>query len=198
MLTIGLTGGIGSGKSTVAAIFREAGIPVLDADRIVHDVYAPGTAAHSAIVRDFGDKILGSDGTIDRKILGVQIFHNPDKRMRLERITHPEVEKKMREFVETCRKRRRSLCIIEAALIFEKNRGDLFDKVITVWAEKDSRVERLMKRDGLSAEEILSRIDAQLPLEEKVKMGDFAIDNSGSLEDTRKQVRALIDALGNA
>ncbi len=195
MKIIGLTGGIGTGKSLVADIFRKAGIPVLDADRVTHDVYLPGTDAHEKIERAFGQAVLGEDGTINRQMLGELVFKDPDKRKLLEEITHPEIEKRMSEFIHKCAKDKKPFCVIEAALIFEKKRGSFFDFIITVSASRLDQIERLKKRDGLPEEEIASRIDVQLSIAEKEKRADFVVDNSGSIEETERQVFKIIDDL---
>lgn len=192
---IGLTGGIGTGKSTVAGIFREAGIPVLDADRISWESYLPGSAVHNKIVHLFGRKILMEDGTVNRQALGNMVFKDPEKRGRLEEITHPEIEKRMMEFVRSCENDKKPFCVIEAALIFEKKGGKLFDIVITVSAEMEEQIERLKARDGLPEEEIVRRIEAQLPVREKIKRADFVIDNSGSVANTKVQVYRIIELL---
>jgi dephospho-CoA kinase len=195
MKIIGLTGGIGTGKTTVAGFFMKAGIPVLEADSIAHHIYVPGSKAYGEIVETFGQGVLSPDGTINRHLLGERVFHHPRKRLKLEKITHPKIESKMREFVWACREENKPCCVIEAALIFEKNRGELFDLIVTVFARRENQIARLKKRDRLTAEEIGQRIGAQLPIEEKVKRADFVIDNSGTLVETKKQVRDLIKIL---
>ncbi|NIO17363.1 MAG: dephospho-CoA kinase [Deltaproteobacteria bacterium] len=195
MKIIGLTGGIGTGKSLVADIFRKAGVPVLDADRVTRDVYLPGTDAHEKIRRVFGQAVLREDGTVNRQALGDLVFKDPGKMKLLEEITHPEIQKRMGEFVRACAEGKKPFCVIEAALIFEKERGSLFDIIITVSASRVDQTERLKKRDGLPEEEIASRIDAQLSIAEKEKRADFVVDNSGSIEETRRQVLKIIDDL---
>lgn len=195
MRVIGLTGGIGSGKSTVADCFRKNGIPVLDADLVSHEVYQPGTETYRKIIEEFGDKILTPDGTVNRKILGDLVYTNNERRLRLEDITHPEIEKRMRDFIHTCKEEGHRFCIIEAALIFEKGKGELFDRIITVSARRVNQIERIKGRDGLASREIETRIDSQLPIEEKVRRSDFVIDNSGSRKDTETQVERIIDIL---
>lgn len=194
-LVVGLTGGICSGKSTVANILTEMGIPVLDADRVVHQVYRPGTHVYEKLVARFGKEIVDGNGEIDRKKLGAIVFSDPEARAFLENATHPLVEGRMREFVARCRDSKRPLCVIEAALIFEKKKGKLFDKIVTVYCDRETQISRLVKRDGISREEAEKKINSQMPLDEKAKLADHVIDNSGSLEETRRQVEELVALL---
>lgn len=195
MRVFGLTGGIGSGKSTVARLFREEGIPVVDADRISRDVTRPGTPAYEEIVRRFGASILLPDGRIDRKRLGEIVFADPEQRGLLETITHPPIADGIREAVRDLASRGHAVAIVEAALIHEKGRRGTFQAVIGVRCDREAQVLRLMRRDAMTREEALRIVSSQMDPEEKARASDYVIDNSGDLAATRAQVRALADLL---
>lgn len=191
MRVIGLTGGIGSGKTTVAHMFLEEKIPVVDADRISREVTSPGRPACEEIVRHFGQEVLRSDGRIDRKKLGSIVFGDPGKRAVLEAITHPRIAEGIRKAVSAFADEGHPVVIVEAALIHEKGRQGIFEAVIGVRCGKDLQVERIMRRDGITRERALRIVAAQMDPEEKVRASDYVIDNSGDLARTRDQVRAI-------
>lgn len=195
MRVFGLTGGIGAGKSVVAGMFRDQGIPVVDADALSRDVTAPGGKAHREIVRRFGRDILLPDGRIDRKRLGGIVFSDPAKRAELESITHPLIIEEIRRALRRLEGEGHPVAIVEAALIHEKGRHGLIDAVIDVTCGRDQQVERLVERDGIAREDVLRRISAQMDVDEKARVSEHVIDNSGSLESTRAQVRALAGLL---
>lgn len=195
MRVFGLTGNIASGKSTVAVMFRDLGIPVLDADRISREVTVPGGRAYDAIVREFGTGIVGADGAIDRRKLGAIVFADPALRARLEGITHPAILEAMRSALDELARRGIPLAIVEAALIHESGRKGLLDSVIAVWCDAETQVRRLVKRDGISPEEATVRIRSQMDAERKADASDYVIDNSGDVEDTKRQVERLIRTL---
>ena len=198
MRVFGLTGGIGSGKSTVARLFREEKIPVVDADRISRDITSPGKPAYIEIVGRFGEEILSPDGRIDRKMLGAIIFANPGMRADLEAITHPRIAEGMREAVSALASEGHPVAIVEAALIHEKEPQGMFDAVIGVRCGREPQVERLMHRDGIPREQALRILSSQMDPEEKALASDYVIDNSGDLAGTRAQVRALAKTLRQA
>ncbi len=191
MRVFGLTGNFGSGKSTVAAMFRQAGIPVLDADRISRDVTAPGGLAYDAVVREFGREILLDDGSVDRGKLGEIVFSGPVRRTRLEAITHPSILEAMKAAIGKLSRKGYRAAIVEAALILESGRKGLFERVITVRCDGETQLRRVMARDGISRDEAAARIRAQMDAEEKARGSDHVIDNSGDPEDTRRQVEQL-------
>lgn len=180
MLRVGLTGGIASGKSTVARIFQELGAHVLDADRIAREVVPPGSQALSRIARAFGKEMLRPDGTLDRAALGTLVFADAGKRRVLEGILHPlilaEIDRRIEELE---RSDPRGLVIVEAALILELGRQAEFDTLVVVWADEEQQRRRLIQRDKLSVEEADRRLDAQMPLSEKRGRARFVVDNSG-------------------
>lgn len=195
MRVFGLTGGIGAGKSTVARMFREAGIPVVDADRIAHDVTAPGRDAYREIVRRFGEEILLADGRIDRRKLGAKVFADPGLRSALEAATHPAIAEGIGSALAALEARRHPAAVVEAALIHEARRRGRFEAVIAVRCGSERQVERLMARDGISRDQALRRLSSQMDPEEKARASDYVIDNSGDLEATRRQVESLVRTL---
>jgi dephospho-CoA kinase len=192
MKVIGLTGNIGCGKSVVARMFEELGARVIDADLIARLVVEPGEPAWNEIVQTFGEAILNSDGTINRGKLGEIVFNDKEKREALNRITHPRIIERIKELIEEFRKENVEVVIVEAALIVEKGGvKPLINDLIVVTADEEAQIRRLIERNALSREEALSRIKSQMPLSEKVKYATYLIDNSGTLDETRKQVEEV-------
>ena len=192
MKVIGLTGNIGCGKSVVARMFEELGARVIDADLIARLVVEPGEPAWNEIVQTFGEAILNSDGTINRGKLGEIVFNDKEKREALNRITHPRIIERIKELIEEFRKENVEVVIVEAALIVEKGgMKPLINDLIVVTADEEAHIRRLIERNALSREEALSRIKSQMPLSEKVKYATYLIDNSGTLDETRKQVEEV-------
>ena len=191
MRVYGLTGNIGSGKSTVAAMFREVGIPVLDADRISREVTAPGSPAYREITKEFGPGILGPDGAIDRERLAGIVFSDPSRRALLERITHPAILAAMRESLEHLALEGHSAAIVEAALIHESGRKGILTAVISVRCDPSVQLRRLAGRGGMTREQAEARVAAQMDPEAKARASDYVIDNSGNIESTRRQVERL-------
>ena len=195
MRIFGLTGNIGSGKSTVAAMLREEGIPVLDADRISRVVTAPGGRTYDAVVQAFGRGILRDDGSIDRKRLGEIVFSDPRSRDRLERITHPAILEVMKEAIAGIEQERHRAAVVEATLIHESGRKGLFEAVISVTCERETALSRLAARDGMSRGQAEARLRAQMDADRKAGASDYVIDNSGDIGSTRRQVKRLARTL---
>jgi len=192
MKVIGLTGNIACGKSLVALMFEKLGAKVIDVDDIARKVVEPNEPAWNEIVDTFGRDILNPNDTINRKALGNIIFNDVLKRKKLNDITHPKIIDSAREAVEKYRNENVEVVIIEAALIVEKGGiNNLLDKLIVVTSDQESQIKRLLERNELSREEALSRINSQMPGSEKVKYADYIIDNSGTQEETQKQVNNL-------
>jgi dephospho-CoA kinase len=188
VLAFGLTGGIASGKSTVARYFQDLGADIIDADRIGHEVIVPGQAAHGEIVRHFGNKILDADGRVNRKKLGPIVFADPQQLRALNAIVHPRIIARQDELARAYRARNpRAVVIIDAALIFESGIGGNLRKVVVAWCRPEQQVERLMAKAGVPREEAERRIRAQMPVEEKRRRADYVIDCSGNKEETRRQ-----------
>ena len=191
MLRLGLTGGIASGKSAVAAMLRELGFSVLDADSLAHKIIEPGQPAYEEVLREFGSAITDSQGRVDRAKLGALVFADRGKLDRLNAIVHPRVaEAVLRQFDRWQREGTRDAAFVEAALLIESGIHQHLDGLVVAWCRPEQQLERLAAR-GLSEEEAQRRIAAQMPVEEKLRYATEKIDCSGALEQTREQVRAL-------
>ncbi|MEK4383214.1 dephospho-CoA kinase [Aeribacillus sp. FSL K6-2848] len=191
-MIIGLTGGIASGKSTVSEMLKKRGIPVIDADLIAREVVEVGKKAYTEIVNAFGKEILNEDLTINRARLGYIVFQNEDKREKLNSIVHPEVRLEMKRRQEQLISEGAKAVVLDIPLLFESNLKHLVDKVIVVYTGEKNQLERLMKRNNFSKKEALSRINAQMPLKEKVKFADAVINNDGTLEETEQQLENIL------
>jgi dephospho-CoA kinase len=195
MLRVGLTGGIASGKSTVALLLVDRGSPVLDADSLGHDLMRPGEAAYHEIVREFGDAVLTSDGIVDRKKLGAIAFREPEKLAALNRILHPKIlDAVERWFASLDGAGGPDFAFVEAALLVEAGYRTSLDRLVVCWCTPEQQMERLMAR-GLSAEQARQRLAAQMPIDEKLRAADDVIDCSGTLAETEKQVDKLLETL---
>lgn len=195
MLKVGLTGGIASGKSTVSTILEELGGHVIDADTITHELLGPGQQVSEAVVREFGDGIVGQDGRIDRRLLGAIVFDDPRRRAVLNALIHPEVARRQEEFLaRVAREDPRGVAIVDASLMIETGSYTRYERIVVVSCPEHEQRRRLRDR-GLSADQIDARLRAQMPLADKVRYADYVIDNSGSIDDTRRQVREVWDEL---
>jgi dephospho-CoA kinase len=191
MLRLGLTGGIASGKSAVAAMLREMGFSVLDADSLAHKLIEPGQPAYDEVLREFGPSITDAGGRVDRARLAAVVFADRAKLDRLNAIVHPRVAEVIsRQFEEWQRQGTRDAAFVEAALIVEAGIHKSLDGLVVAWCAPEQQFERLRAR-GLSEAEARRRIAAQLPVEEKLRYATEKIDCSGSIEQTRRQVEAL-------
>ncbi len=191
MLRLGLTGGIASGKSAVAAMLREKGFPVLDADSLAHKLIEPGQPAYNEVVQEFGQDVLAPGGRVDRAKLSAIVFHERSKLDRLNAIVHPRVgEFVFHQFDEWQRAGTRDAAFVEAALLIESGIHKKLDGLVVAWCEPEQQLQRLLDR-GLSESEARRRIAAQLPVEEKLRLATDKVDCSGSLDETRRQVEAL-------
>ncbi len=188
MKVVGLTGGIASGKSIVSGMLADLGAKIIDLDQIAREVVEPNKPAWQEIIDYFGKKILLSDRTIDRKKLGEIVFANSKARDMLNEITHTRIVRELFKLIEKYRREKEDLVVVDAALLFETKMDGWLKPVIVVNASKKEQIKRLRERDGYNREQALKRIQAQIPLKEKIKLADYVIDNSGSREDIRKQV----------
>ncbi|MGA9724189.1 MAG: dephospho-CoA kinase [Candidatus Binatus sp.] len=192
MLTIGLTGGIGSGKSTVAQILGEFGAPILDADKVAHTTYAPGGAAYGAVIAGFGARIVAPDHTIDRKQLGAIVFGNPEQLNKLTSIVWPATFESIRRSVADLRASGATLpIVVEAAILIEANWQPLFDEIWLVRAPREQVIARIEIQRGLKPAETEARIRAQLSDEERGKHASLVIENNGSIEELRELLKEL-------
>src|ERR1700704_1380438 len=190
MRILGLTGGIGSGKSMVAQMFAKLGAVVIDADQLAREVVEPGQPALQEIVAAFGPDVLLPDGRLDRPKLAAIIFADPAERARLDAITHPRIRERMEEEIKA-RRSGPGVLIVDIPLLYENDRTDAVEKVIVVWVDPVTQLRRIRQRDGLSAESAHQRITAQMPLDSKRARADHVIDNSNGLPETQRQVEAV-------
>lgn len=185
---VGLTGGIASGKSTVARGFADLGVAVIDADELAREVVAPGSEGLFELVSTFGEQVLLPDGSLNRKALGARVFQDPDLRRKLNAITHPRIAKLSAERLASIDRSVAPYAIYEAALIVENGLHRAMAALVVVGLDATAQLERIMQRDGLSRAEAQSRLDAQAPLAKKLEVADFVIDNSGALASLQPQV----------
>src|SRR5882762_207209 len=191
MLKLGLTGGIASGKSFVAAELRTLGFRVLDADHLGHVLIEPGKSAYEPVVQEFGNEVLRPDKSVDRKKLGAIVFADKEKLDKLNSILHPRIEEAMRaQFAVWERENPRDPVFVEAALLIEAGMHKRLDDLVVVWCRGEQQFERLVAR-GLAESEARRRISLQMPNEEKLKHATYTIDNSGTVEHSQAQVAAL-------
>jgi dephospho-CoA kinase len=196
MLKVGLTGGIATGKTYVLSVLGELGCEALDADLTAREVVQPGRPAFDEIVAHFGREILGPDGALDRTKLGAIVFADAGKRETLNSIVHPKVyEAQAHWLAEIERRNPDAIAIIDAALLIETGSYRRFDRLIVVYCEPQTQLERLMARNHLSREEAMARIASQMPSAEKLKYADYSVDTSLGFDDTRRQVEAVFKQL---
>lgn len=195
MITVGLTGGIASGKTTVSAMFRELGIPVICADELAHDAVKTGSPALREIREVFGDEVFDQYGELDRLKLGSRVFGNPLLKKQLERIIHPAVALKKQELLDYYVSQGHPIVVIDVPLLFEAEWDKAVDVILVVYVSRDLQAERLVQRNGLSAEEAQARLNSQWSIEDKKDKAHMVIDNSGSIEETRIRFRQVIDEL---
>ncbi len=188
MLVVGLTGGIATGKSTVAAMFAALGAAIVDADRIAHALQEPGQPCYRAILAAFGPGVLDAEGRIDRRRLGALVFADATARSRLEAIMHPAIREACQAEIRAAEAAGRRLCLVDAALILESGQHHRYQKIVLVTAPEDAQVARLVATRSLTAEEARQRIRAQWPAAAKAALADIVIDNGGELSATRRQV----------
>jgi dephospho-CoA kinase len=194
MLLVGLTGGIGSGKSTVAQLLERRGAVVFDADALARKAVEPGTPGHDAVVERFGANVLAPGGELDREALASIVFADPAARRDLEAIVHPEVR---RLFAEGCKAYGDTdrVVVFSAPLLVETGMHTAFEVLVLVSTSVETQIERLLRGRAMSEEQVRARIDAQAPLEEKTAIADVIVDNEGDLDELELQVDSLWDQL---
>ena len=195
MVVAGLTGGICSGKSTVAAMFRRFGVTVIDADQVAHELVEPGQPFFEAVASAFGREVVGADGRIDRRRLGAMVFADPKARRRLETILHPAIILECERRIRQAEVSGAAVCLVDAALLIESGWYTRCDAVILVEASEAVQLDRLVASRGLSREEAILRIGSQMPQEEKRRHARYVIENEGPLEETERQVKAVWEQL---
>ena len=193
MIVIGLTGGIGTGKSEVARIFQELGAVLINADQIGHQAYTPHSEIWQEVVKAFGEKILQPSGEIDRKKLGSIVFADPDQLTRLNQIMHPRMARMVAQQVQELREQGVDVVVVEAALLFEAGWDSLVGEVWSTESPEDLVIKRLQSRSGLSQEEAKKRIGSQMSAEERKSRSQVVVDNSGDLGELEGVVRSIWD-----
>lgn len=192
MILVGLTGGIATGKSTVAGMFKRCGATVIDADTLAREVVQPGKPAWREIVKAFGKTVLNPDRTLNRQALGAKVFGHPAKLRQLEHIIHPRVAREQRRLTrQAARTDPNAVVIYDVPLLFEAGIDTRVDTIIVVTADRETQIARLKKRNGLSRSEALRRIKSQMPLTEKRRRADYTLSGTLPLPQLKKQVRSL-------
>ncbi|MEV5112544.1 dephospho-CoA kinase [Peribacillus frigoritolerans] len=189
---IGITGGIASGKSTVSLYLQELGFTIVDADLASRAVVEPGEEAYHQVVKAFGEDILLTDGNIDRVKLGSIIFNDQEKRLLLNGIVHPAVRNWMRMKTEAALSSGEETVFMDIPLLFESKLTFMVDKTLLIYVDEQVQLKRLMNRNGLSETEALARINSQMPLADKKALADAIIDNNGDINETKRQVKAIL------
>jgi len=191
-LIIGLTGSIGTGKSTVANKFKQLNIPVIDADLIAREVVEPGRDAYNEIVATFGEGILQSDKTLDRKQLGEIVFSDEQKRTQLNEIIHPAIREEMINQRDTYVSQNIRCVVLDIPLLYESKLGHFVEKVIVVKTDRSIQLERILKRDDISETEAIQRIESQIDVAQKAEWADAVIDNNGTIAETERQLEKIL------
>jgi dephospho-CoA kinase len=196
MLRVGLTGGLASGKSFVAHGLRDLGCYLIEADELGHQVLLPGAEAYDAAVHEFGDGILDDDGYIERRRLAAIVFADPERLKKLNSFVHPAVRARQeRTIAEISARDPKGIIVVEAAILVETGSYKSFDRLIVVVCSPEMQIERAMKRDSATREQVIARLERQLPLQEKLRYADYVIDTSGTKEETLKQTREVYNSL---
>ena len=191
-LLVGLTGNISTGKSTVSRMLAHLGCKIIDADQLAREVVMPGQPAHAAIVAEFGREVLQDDGYLDRKKLGALVFAQPERRRRLEAITHPAVRTRFQRILAVYEEEAfEGIVIWDVPLLMEGGGDKDMDRVVVVSSDEATQLDRLMARDGSTEPEARARMTSQMPLAEKARRAHHVIDNSGDRAATERQVRAV-------
>lgn len=191
MLVIGLTGNIGCGKSSLSEILKQNSLDIIDADIISRDIMNDKELL-SKIFKTFGEKIKKEDGTLDRKELGKIVFSDDEKLIKLNNLTHPAIKKEIKKRIEDIDNNDRNIVVVDAALLIEGKFLDLVDKLVVITCDEKVQIDRIVSRDNFTREEALNRIKSQMSQDEKVKFGDYIIDNSGDINELKYKANKLI------
>ena len=196
MLIVGLTGGIASGKSTIADMFKREGAYIIDIDMISRDVVKPGKPAWQDVIHIFGKEVLNEDQTLNRKKVGDIVFSDAEKRKKLEEIIHPKITAEtLMKINEIAKKDNQAIVIIDIPLLIETDKQDTVNKVVLVYTSPQGQIERLVKRDGLSLEDAHKRLTSQMPIENKKKYAHYIINNEEPLKEVQKRVKEIFREL---
>ncbi len=194
-LVIGLTGGIATGKSTVTKMFQEIDIPVIDTDRIAHDMLMKGTKGYDEVLISFSKSILLTNNEINRKKLALIVFNNPQKRKILNDIIHPRIKLIVKNEIQKHKELGTKIIVLDVPLLFETDFIDLVDKTVVVYTTDKQQKERLMERERIDKDYAQLKINAQMPLNQKIDLADYVIDNSYSILKTKKAFRKIMEEL---
>ncbi|MCH7977761.1 MAG: dephospho-CoA kinase [Acidobacteria bacterium] len=196
MISVGLTGGIGCGKSTVAGMFASLGAVTINSDDIGRTLMQPGNVVYDRIVSGFGSEMVDASGQLDRSKLADIVFHNLEKLKHLNAIVHAPVLREIDRQVQLARRKDpNAVILVESAVLFEAGQNRRFDKMVVVWCNPEQQVERYVAKSRIAVEDVRRRMDAQMPGEEKKRLADFVIDTSGPMEDSEKQSREVFTQL---
>lgn len=195
MLKVGVTGGIGSGKSTVTTMLRHKGLPVVDADIISREIFIIYPEVLKEMKREFRSEFFDEEGNLKRKEFGNYIFKSDTRRKKLESIVMPFIIREIHHRIKACEEANCKMCFLDAPTLIENNLHTNMDVTILVWVDRDAQIQRIMNRDTLNLDKTMDRIRAQMPIDEKKKFADFIIDNGGTIEDTRVQLDLIITQL---
>ncbi|MQF98355.1 MAG: dephospho-CoA kinase [SAR202 cluster bacterium] len=191
MLVIGLAGGIGSGKSSVSSMLKNLGAVIIDADKLGHEVYLPGTEGLREVVSEFGKDILSSDGEVDRRILGSKVFGSPEAMAKLNSIVWPRIKNKVTELIEENSQLGTEVLVLDAAVLIEAGWTSVVDETWVVTAPIDQIISRLESRNGITEEQAMSRINSQMTTEERMEYADIVIENDASLDELMSSVQQI-------
>ncbi len=192
MLKVGLTGGLASGKSFVAGVFRQCGARVVEADKLGHQTLLPDGEAYPDVVAEFGDGILQPDGSIDRRALGAIVFHDAEKLARLNALVHPHVFRRQQKFFEqAAAEDPRTVVVVEAAILIETGGRERYDRIVLAVCPPEMQIARFIARDGGTEQQARARMARQMPLEEKIPFADYVIDTSGTKQETESRARVV-------
>jgi dephospho-CoA kinase len=195
---VGVTGGIGSGQSSVCQILSKLGCKVIDVDKKAKQIISKDRSLQKELIKTFGNEIFYKDGQLNRRLLASIAFQDEEKTQKLNRLVHPRMVSEVIEEMENARfSQKYPLIVIDAALVYEISIEQMFDSIIVVYTSLKNRIDRVMKRDGLTKDEILARVRRQIPLEEKKKWAEYVVDNDGSLEDLEKQTRKIFEEISD-
>jgi len=196
MLWIGLTGSIGSGKSTVSELLKKRGVPVVDADQLAREVVHPGTPGEAEVLKTFGTEVVGSDGHLDRKKMAALVFSEPLKLKQLESIIHPLVQQENRRLRNELTKSGHKMAFYDVPLLFEKKLEAQFDELVVVYADLEVCIQRVMSRNKWTRAEVEARIRNQLAVEEKIKKAHWTLNNNGTRDELDRSVEKLLQDIG--
>ncbi|GBG04514.1 dephospho-CoA kinase [Lactobacillus rodentium] len=192
---LGLTGGIATGKSAASNYFINQGVPVVDTDKIAHELMKPGKRNYQGIVEYFGKGILNQDLSINRKVLGQIVFNEAEQLAALNAITHPGIRDETMLQMQRYHEMGYRICVVDVPLLFEAGLEEIVDKTLVIYTTPELELERLMQRDHLNSSAALERIHSQMPLTQKVKKADYAIENTGTIDELERNLGNLLDEL---